>query len=1078
MCKFPLPPRRDLLRVPLNVDRMSFAFHQTVHLWLASRLVFFVISLALKEILVMPFHKTLTCDMNDVNDTSGMYVQADCSDRKLTQFPRDIPTNVTNLTLAINHIPKISKSNFKDLEKLLEFNFKCNCVPTRLGPKDNICTHGLKIEAHSFSKLSRLKSLYLDGNQLTAIPQHLPPNLRLLSLEANFIFSIKKENLSGLQNLEVLYLGQNCYYRNPCNISFDINEAAFQSLTSLKVLSLKANNLTSVPQNLPSNLRELYLYNNIIKTITEHDLSSLNNLEILDLSGNCPRCHNAGYHCEECPGKASISIHPKAFDSLKHLKVLRLHSTSLQQVDQRWFKNTRDLEELDLSQNYLATEIQQAQFLSYLPNLVKLDLSFNYELGSYPSNFTLPKTFSTLSNLQSLRIRGFVFKELNQQTIRNLIPLKKLSVLDFGTNFIRNVDIAMFKEFHSLRTIILSFNKISLFANEPSIRLYSILNSSNDHYNSIVLKDTQYFRYDIYGRSCKSKHIEDAHSLPFGNESMCSKYGKTLDLSRNNIFFIKSSDFQQLTDLKCLNISNNAMSQALNGTEFVYLSSLKYLDLSNNRIDLLYVYAFQQLKELEVLNLSDNSYYFKAEGVTHMLGFTKYLVNLKILIMNGNEISVSTDKAMISRSIKTLEFRRNRLDILWKEGTSEYFAFFKNLTNLETLDISENFLTSLPPDVFYNLPPKLKVFKLTNNQLKTFNWGCLPALKNLEVLDLSNNLLTTVPRELSNCTKTLQQFIVQNNKIRKLTDNFLKDASFLRHLDISFNKIKTIRNSSFPKNVINGLKTLLLNGNPFKCNCDIVWLVQWINETNVKIPFLGTDVACAGPSVWKDRNLVLLDLYTCESDFSHILYSVSVSSIIFLMMLTVISHLYFWDVWYIYHFCTANLKGYKRLFSSEVKYDAFVVYDNKDAAVTEWVLKELIEKLEDRREKQFNICLEERDWLPGHPLMENLNSSIQMSRKTIFVLTNSYIASGNFRTAFYMAHQRLVDEKVDVIILIFLEKLLKMSKCLCLRKRLCSRSCLEWPTNPQSQAYFWHCLRNALATNNEFSYNHLFKEMV
>ncbi|XP_058042026.1 toll-like receptor 7 [Ahaetulla prasina] len=1065
-----------MLRVPLNVDRMSFAFHQTIHLWLASRLLFFVISLALKEIIVMPFFKTLPCDVNNINDTSKMYMQVDCSDRKLIEFPKDIPANVTNLTLAVNHILEISKSHFKNLKNLLEIDFKCNCVPVRLGPKDHVCTQGLKIHAHTFSTLSSLKSLYLDGNQLSAIPQHLPSNLRLLSLEANSIFSIKKQNLSGLENLELLYLGQNCYYRNPCNISFEINEAAFQLLTNLKVLSLKANNLSKVPQNLTSNLRELYLYNNAIRDITEYDLLSLHNLEVLDLSGNCPRCHNVRYHCIECPG--SILINSRAFDSLKHLKVLRLHSTSLQQVNPRWFKNTGNLQVLDLSQNYLAQEIQQAHFLQFLPNLVELDLSFNYKLGSYPLNFILPKTFSNLSNLQSLRIRGFVFKELNQSTINNLIPLKKLEVLDFGTNFIRNVNFSMFKEFQNLRTIILSFNKISLFSYEPNSRVCSVLSSPDDQFNGNVLKDMQYFRYDTYGQSCRSKDTEDIHSLPFVNETACSNYGKTLDLSRNNIFFIKSSDFQQLSDLKFLNISNNAMSQALDGTEFAHLSSLKCLDLSNNRIDLLHRNAFQQLKELEVLNLSDNSYYFKAEGVTLMLNFTKCLVNLKILIMNGNEISESTDKGMASDSIKTLEFRRNRLDILWKDGTNEYLAFFKNLITLESLDISENFLTLLPPDVFYNLPPKLKVLKLASNLLKTFNWGRLSALKNLEILDLSNNQLTTVPHELSNCTKTLQTFILQNNKIRKLTDNFLKDAFFLRHLDLSFNKIKTIRNSSFPKNVINRLKTLHLNGNSFKCNCDIVWLVHWINETNVKIPFLATDVTCAGPRVWKDKSLILLDLNTCESDYSQIYYLLSASVIIFLMIFPVISHLYFWDVWYIYHFCTAKLKGYKRLFSSEVKYDAFVVYDNKDAAVTEWVLKELIEKLEDQKEKTFNICLEERDWLPGHPLMENLNDSIQMSRKTIFVLTNSYIASGNFRTAFYMAHQRLVDEKVDVIILIILEKLLQMSKCLRLRKTLCSRSCLEWPTNPQSQAYFWHCLRNSLTANNEFRYNKLFKEML
>ncbi|XP_062982453.1 toll-like receptor 7 isoform X2 [Elgaria multicarinata webbii] len=1034
-----------------------------------------MISLFPKAIPAIHFPKTLPCD---VNDASKPFVTVDCSERRLIKFPNEIPNKVTNLTLSINHIPEITKSYFENLTNLLEIDFRCNCVPVMLGPKDHVCTKSLQIQNQSFAGLHKLESLYLDGNQLSAIPQGLPHTLHLLSLEANAIFSIKKENLSELGHLQSLFLGQNCYYRNPCNISYDIHETAFQALTTLKVLSLKANNLSSVPQNLPSTLTELYLYNNMIRNICEHDLINLDNLEILDLSGNCPRCHNAPYHCTECPNKASILIHPRAFESLKQLKTLRLHSTSLRTVNSSWFKNTKKLEVLVLSQNYLATEIESAKFLTFLPNLVDLDLSFNFALGSYRSHLTLPKPFSKLSNLKYLRIRGFVFKELDQHTIDNLIPLKNLSVVDFGTNFIRNADIAMFKKFQALKIVNLSFNKISLFSNESNDRLYSVPRPLADRYDSTVLQDMQYFRYDEYGRSCKSKDKESAYSLPFAIEPSCSKYGETLDLSRNNMFFINPSDFQQLTFLKCLNLSGNAMSQTLNGTEFQYLSGLKYLDFSNNRIDLLYSTAFQELKELEILNFSDNSFFFKAEGITHMFGFTRNLVNLTTLLMNGNEISRSTDKGMESCSLKTLEFRKNRLDILWKDGTTEYLSFFKNLSSLENLDISENSLSFLPPSVFDGLPKKLKVLKLANNQLRSFNWGKLDVLKNLLVLDLSNNQLSTVPRKLSNCSGILQKLMLQNNRIKRLTKDFLQHAFHLTYLDLSFNKIKTLSNSSFPKNDIKNLTMLLLRGNPFKCNCDLVWFVSWIKQTNVTIPFLATDVTCVGPGSWKGKSVVFLDLNTCELDLSNTFYLFSVSVIMFLMTVPVISYRYFWDVWYIYHFCTANLKGYQRVFSSDVAYDAFVAYDKKDPAVTEWVLKELVEKLEDQKEKQFNLCLEERDWLPGQPVLANLSESIQGSRKTIFVLTNRYIVSGNFKIAFYMAHQRLMDEKVDVIILIFLEKVLQMSKYLRLRKRLCGRSVLNWPTNPQSQSYFWHCLRNSLAANHDLSYNKLFKEMV
>ncbi|CAM4415090.1 unnamed protein product [Caretta caretta] len=1047
------------------------------HTWPSNRLRFLLLFLFSKLLSARWFPKSLPCDVKV--EASKANVIVDCSDRHLTEIPHGIPLNTTNLTLTINHIPNIYPTSFVHLDNLLEIDFRCNCVPVRLGPKDHVCTRRLQIQNSSFATLTKLESLYLDGNQLSEIPRGLPSNLRLLSLEANSIFSITKENLSELGNIEMLYLGQNCYYRNPCNVSFEIEEAAFRDLRNLTVLSLKANNLTYIPHNLSSTLKELYLYNNMIQKVQEHDLNDLYNLEILDLSGNCPRCYNAPFPCTPCPNNAPIWIHHKAFDALKELKILRLHSNSLHNVPSSWFKNTKNLKVLDLSQNFLAKEIGEACFLNFIPNLVELDLSFNFELQVYSSFLNLSKTFSSLTHLEILRVKGYVFRELSQENLRPLLHLRNLTVLDLGTNFIKLANLSMFKKFPSLKMIDLSVNKISPSSGEFNNHGFcSIPMASVDQYKSRMLQEMHYFRYDEYGRSCKSKDKESASFQPFVNED-CLSYGETLDLSRNNIFFINPSDFQHLTFLKCLNLSGNAISQTLNGSEFYPLSGLKYLDFSNNRIDLLYSTAFQELKDLEILDLSGNKHYFLAEGITHMLDFTKNLTFLKKLMMNGNEISTSTNMGMESHSLQTLEFKGNHLDVLWRDGDTRYLSFFKNLTSLEQLDISYNSLSFLPPGAFEGMPPRLKVLILTNNMLKTFNWGKLHFLEKLETLDLSNNLLSTVPRELSNCSATLHKLILQNNRIRRLTKYFLRDAFQLKHLDLSSNKIQIIKKSSFPENVISNLEMLLLHGNPFKCICDAVWFVWWINQTEVTIPLLATDVTCAGPGAHKGKSVIFLDLYTCELDSSHvILYSLTASAILCLMVFTVTSHLYFWDMWYSYHFCTAKLKGYRRLHSPETCYDAFVSYDNEDPAVAEWILKELVENLEDQKDKQFNLCLEERDWLPGQPVLDNLSQSIQLSRKTVFVLTNKYTTSGNFKTAFYMAHQRLMDEKVDVIILIFLERALKKSRYLRLRKRLCSSSVLEWPTNPQSQCYFWQCLKNALATNNDMTYNKLFQETV
>nr|AHY88386.1 Toll like receptor [Bos grunniens]AHY88396.1 Toll like receptor [Bos grunniens]AIA59626.1 Toll-like receptor 7 [Bos grunniens] len=1019
------------------------------------------------------FPKTLPCDVT--LDAPNTHVIVDCTYNHLTEIPGGIPANATFFTLTINHIACISPASFHRLDPLVEIDFKCNCVPVRLGPKDNVCTKRLQIKPNSFIKLTYLKSLYLDGNHLLEIPQDLPPSLQLLSLEANNIFLIMKENLTELANLEILYLGQDCYYRNPCNVSFTIEKDAFLNMRNLKLLSLKDNNTSAVPTVLPSSLTELYLYNNIITKIQEDDFNNLSQLQVLDLSGNCPRCYNVPFPCTPCENNSPLQIDPNAFDALTELQVLRLHSNSLQHVPQRWFKNINKLKELDLSQNFLAKEIGDAKFLHLLHNLVNLDLSFNYDLQVCHAVINLSDAFFSLKKLKVLRIKGYVFKELNSLNLFPLHNLPNLEVLDLGTNFIKIANLSIFNQFKTLKFIDLSVNKISPSGDSPEGGFCSNRRTSVEGHGPQVLETLHYFRYDEYARSCRSKSKEPPSFLPLNED--CYMYGQTLDLSRNNIFFIKPSDFQHLSFLKCLNLSGNSISQTLNGSEFQPLVELKYLDFSNNRLDLLYSTAFEELHNLEVLDISSNSHYFQSEGITHMLNFTKNLKVLRKLMMNYNDIATSTSRTMESESLQILEFRGNHLDIFWRDGDNRYLKFFKNLLNLEELDISENSLSFLPLGVFDSMPPNLKTLSLAKNGLKSFSWERLQSLKNLETLDLSFNQLKTVPERLSNCSRSLKKLILKNNQIRCLTKYFLQGAFQLRHLDLSSNKIQVIQKTSFPENVLNNLNILFLHHNRFLCNCDAVWFVWWVNHTEVTIPYLATDVTCMGPGAHKGQSVVSLDLYTCELDLTNfILFSLSISAVLSLMMITIANHLYFWDVWYSYHFCKAKIKGYRRLISPNSCYDAFIVYDTKDPAVTEWVLDELVAKLEDPREKCFNLCLEERGWLPGQHVLENLSQSIQLSKKTVFGMTDKYAKTENFKIAFFLSHQRLMDEKVDVIILIFLEKPLQKSKFLQLRKRLCGSSVLEWPTNPQAHPYFWQCLKNALATDNHVTYSQVFKE--
>ncbi|XP_059198159.1 toll-like receptor 7 [Centropristis striata] len=1028
------------------------------------------------------YPKTLPCDVREPHN--GSFVTVDCTERSLKDVPLGIPRDTTNLTLTINHIPQLNSTSFRGLENLTEIDMRCNCVPIKIGPKDRMCTQSVVIKEDTFTSLRKLRALYLDGNQLGSIPKGLPPNLILLSLEVNRIYEIFKANLSGIRNIQMLYLSQNCYYRNPCNTSYFIENGAFLQLSNLTLLCLKSNNLSYIPHLLPTSLKELYLYNNNIQNVTDEDFKNLTNLEILDISGNCPRCYNAPYPCNPCPNNSPLEISKAAFKMLTKLKTLRLHSNSLTCVPSEWFTSLTELRVLDLSQNFLAREIGMTKFPHFLGKLEELDLSFNYELQKYPQTLRLSCSFSSLKSLRILRLKGFVFQQLTPKSIAPLKNLTHLEVVDLGTNFIKIANLSTLMELKSFKIISLAGNKISspsdgqdAVGSAGAEPLYWSPMLASAQYQSKEVREIHYFRYDEYARSCKYKDKELGTVTSFVKKK-CSEFGKTLDVSGNNIFFLHSR-FLNLRELRCLNLSGNAMSQSLNGSEFSYLTNLQYLDFSSNRLDLLYSTAFQELKNLVVLDISSNNHYFESEGLTHMLNFTKNLKNLKILLMNHNKISTSTNTEMESQSLERLEFRDNRLDVLWRDGDTRYASYFKKLYNLTVLDISRNNLHFIPKEVFSGLPEKLTELHIRDNKLKdqAFDWEKLLYLRYLEVLDLSANSFTSVPPQLSNCAKSLKKLLLHKNQIVKLTPDFLKDAFTLKHLDLSYNLIEHIEESSFPDNVVNQMDMLLLHRNTFICSCNATWFVKWLINTTVRIPRLATDVTCDRPGAQKGHPVISVDLQACQHSYlSIILYTLMTSLFLSFLTLSICSHLFLWDVWYIYHFCRAKLKGYGRLYSQCSAYDAFVIYDKEDPAVTEWVVKEMCAHLEDQGDRRLTLCLEERDWMPGCPLIENLSQSIHNSKRTVFILTSRYMKSGNFKTAFYIAHQRLMDEKDDVIVLIFLEKVPCNSKYLRLRKRLYKRSVLEWPKNPQAQLYFWFSLRSVLATESHKQYNSLFKE--
>ena len=98
-------------------------------------------------------------------------------------------------------------------------------------------------------------------------------------------------------------------------------------------------------------------------------------------------------------------------------------------------------------------------------------------------------------------------------------------------------------------------------------------------------------------------------------------------------------------------------------------------------------------------------------------------------------------------------------------------------------------------------------------------------LPSTDVLVMSNGNMGTICNELD--ISHLKSLNLKNNNIIDICDVFIEriSESNLKQIDLSNNQL--VRLSGSFKHLRN-LETLLLSGNPFICDCDTIWMSNWL----------------------------------------------------------------------------------------------------------------------------------------------------------------------------------------------------------------------------------------------------------
>ena len=104
---------------------------------------------------------------------------------------------------------------------------------------------------------------------------------------------------------------------------------------------------------------------------------------------------------------------------------------------------------------------------------------------------------------------------------------------------------------------------------------------------------------------------------------------------------------------------------------------------------------------------------------------------------------------------------------------------------------------------------------------------------------------------------------------------------------------------------------------------------------------------------------------------------------------------------------------YEDFIDKDKNYDVFISYSHADSQYVESILLRGLEHSPDT-EFQYKVCVHSRDWNIGEDIPTQIFRSVSDSRRTIIVLSASYVESQWSDMEFKAAHKKALKDKIQV----------------------------------------------------------------
>ncbi|KAI5636349.1 TIR domain-containing protein [Phthorimaea operculella] len=312
-----------------------------------------------------------------------------------------------------------------------------------------------------------------------------------------------------------------------------------------------------------------------------------------------------------------------------------------------------------------------------------------------------------------------------------------------------------------------------------------------------------------------------------------------------------------------------------------------------------------------------------------------------------------------------------------------------------------------------------------------------------------NANLTTLPDEILRL-RNLTQLIVANNRISSLPEK-LPDT--LLQLDLSDNEIQHLDKNETKVLFDVSTRKVRLAGNPILCNMESCYNQPLLGALQFPKNQVEDNVECIGEA----KTLGSLPEF-CELKFStkrEIILSFAVILIGILAAMALLT-LYYRHSLKMYLFARGWCLWWLREdeMDEDRCYDVFLSFCHADEQVA-------VEQLLPELDRDYNVCIHTRDWVPGEMIPVQILRSVEQSRRTVIVVSSNYAKSLWGLLEFRTAYASGLSEGRSRVVMVVLDDVLESQDLNGeLKQYIQLHTYVRW-----GDPWFWSKLRYALPHN-------------